>query len=188
MKIGKNPFLRYGMIIVALAMVLNLSGCAIKPSPPFEIKSPEKGMIYGNIYIPGHEVTEIELREFGRFYLPPFAVPPRVMIFRNGNFMAENLTPGNYYISRFISKKLFYTLVKDNRSAYQSIINVEPGAVKYVGAFKITDVTPGVFEQGDFNIRTVRHPSERKVLKHMFEITQGTGWQSRIQRRIMSLR
>lgn len=188
MKIGKTPFLRLGLIIVFFAMLLNLSGCAVKPRPPFEIKSPENGMIYGHIYIPGHEVTEIELREYGRFYLPPFVVPPRVMIFRNGNFMAENLTPGSYYISRFVSKKLNYTLVKDGRSAYQAIINVEPGAVKYVGAFKITDVKPGVFVQGDFNIRTVRHPSERKVLKHMFKITQGTGWQTRIQHRIKSLR
>ena len=188
MKKGKTPFLRFGLIFAILAVVLNLSACATKPRPPFEIKSPEKGMIYGHIYIPGHEVTEIELREYGRLYLPPFVVPPRVMIFRNGNFMAENLTPGSYYISRFVSKKLLYSLVKDGRSAYQSIINVEPGSVKYVGAFKITNVKPGVFVQGDFDIRTVRHPSERKVLKHMFEVTQGTGWQARIQRRIKSLR
>jgi len=183
MKISK-----YVMIAVAFVLLLNLGGCATKPKPPFEIISPEKGMIYGNIYIPGHEVTEIELREFGKFYLPPFIQPPRVMIFRNGNFIAENLEPGNYYISRFVSKKLFYTLVKDSRSAYQWTVTVEPGAVKYVGAFEITDVTPGVFVKGDFKIRLARHPTERKVLKHMFQITQGTGWQTRIERRIKSLR
>ena len=188
MKNTKNLFLNIGLMTVVLVLLLNLSGCATKPKPPFEIISPEKGLIYGNIHIPGHEVTEIELREFGKFYLPPFKKPPRVMIFRNGNFVAENLDPGNYYISRFVSKKLFYSLVKDGRSAYQWIINVEPGSVKYVGAYKITDVTPGVFVKGDFHISSVRHPSERKVLKHMFQITQGTGWQSRIQRRIKSLR
>lgn len=176
------------MSIVALLLIFSMAGCATKPKPPFEVKSPEMGMIYGNIHIAGHEVTEIELREFGKFYLPPFREPPRVMIYRNGNFVAENLLPGNYYISRFVSKKLTYSLVKDARSSYQWIFNVEPGALKYVGAYEITDVTPGVFVQGDFNIRTVRHPSERKVLKHMFEITQGTGWQSRIERRIKSLR
>jgi hypothetical protein len=188
MKISNTPFLNYGMIIMALAVTLSMGGCVTKPTPPFEIISPEKAMIYGNIHIPGHEVTEIELREFGKFYMPPFIEPPRVMIFRNGNFVAENLTPGSYYISRFVSKKLYYTLVKDGRSAYQSIINVEPGSVQYVGAFEITNVVPGVFVQGDFNIRTVRKPSERKVLKHMFQITQGTGWQTRIERRIKSLR
>jgi hypothetical protein len=180
--------MRIGMSIVTLLLIVNVSGCATKPKPPFEISSPEKGMIYGNIRIAGHEVTEIELREFGKFYLPPFVTPPRVMIFRNGNFIAENLTPGNYYISRFVSKKLFYTLVKDERSAYQWIFNVEPGSAKYVGAFEITDVTPGLFVRGSFNIREVRHPSERKVLKHIYQATQGTGWQARIKRRIMSLR
>jgi len=188
MKISRKLLMRFGMIVVTLLLVANISGCATKPKPPFEISSPEKGMIYGNIRIAGHEVTEIELREYGKFYLPPFATPPRVMIFRNGNFMAENLAPGNYYISRFVSKKLFYTLVKDERSAYQWIIKVEPGSAKYVGAFEITDVTPGLFVRGDFNIREVRHPSERKVLKHMYQVTQGTGWQARIKRKIMSLR
>lgn len=188
MKISTKAFFNYRMILVVLAFSLSLGGCATKPTPPFEISSPEMGMIYGNIRIPGHEVTEIELREFGKFYMPPFIEPPRVMIFRNGNFVAENLTPGSYYISRFVSKKLYYTLVKDNRSAYQQIINVEPGSVQYVGAFEITDVVPGVFVQGDFHIRTVRKPSERKVLKHMYQITEGTGWQTRIERRIKSLR
>lgn len=188
MKVSTKVFLNYRMIVVALALLLSMGGCATKPTPPFEIRSPEMGMIYGNIHIPGHEVTEIELREFGKFYMPPFIEPPRVMIFRNGNFVAENLTPGSYYISRFVSKKLYYTLVKDRRSAYQQIINVEPGSVQYIGAFEITDIKPGVFVQGDFHIRTVRKPSERKVLKHMYQITEGTGWQTRIERRIKSLR
>ena len=188
MKISQNLFYRFWIIAAAIVVLLNLGGCATKPRPPFEISSPEMGMIYGNIHIPGHEVTEIELREYGKFYLPPFIVPPRVMIFKNGNFVAENLPPGSYYISRFVSKKLFYSLVRDGTSSYQWIINVEPGAVKYVGAYEITDVIPGIFVKGKFNIRKVRHPSERKVLKHMYQITQGTGWQTRIQRRIKSLR
>jgi len=188
MKMSNNPFYKHVMIILALALTFSIGGCVSKPTPPYEISSPEKGMIYGNIHIPGHEVTEIELREYGKAYLPPFIEPPRVMIFRNGNFVAENLAPGSYYISRFVSKKLYYTLVKDNRTAYQSIINVEPGSVQYVGSFEITNVIPGIFEQGDFNIRTVRRPTERTVLKHMFQVTEGTGWQTRIERRIKSLR
>lgn len=188
MKTTRTSLLHCGIIFSTLLLSVLINGCAIKPKPPFEISSPEMGMVYGNVHIPGHEVTEIEVREYGKFYLPPFIIPPRVMIFRNGNFIAENLPPGNYYISRFVSKKLLYTLVKDSRSAYQWIFNVEPGSVKYVGSFEITDVQPGFFVKGDFKIRSVRHPSERKVLKHIFEVTQGTGWQTRIDRRIKSLR
>lgn len=188
MKISKNLAVKVGTIITGLVLLLNISGCAVKPRPPFEVSSPEMGIIYGNIHIAGHEVTEVELREFGRLYVPPFVVPPRVMIFRNGDFVAENIPPGDYYISRFVSKKLIYPLVKDGTSAYQWIIHVEPGATTFVGAYEITDVDPGIFVKGNFNIRTVRHPSERKVLKHMYKITQGTRWQSRIDRRIKSLR
>ena len=188
MKICKTFISKYVVIFAALILLLNISGCATKPKPPFEVIAAENGIIYGNIHIPGHEVTEIELREYGKFYLPPFKIPPRVMIYRNGNFVAENLKPANYYIARFKANKLEYNLVKDARSSYQWIFNVEPGAVKYVGAYEITDVEPGIFQKGKFNIRSVRHPTERKVLKHMYEITQGSAWQSRIRRRIKSLR
>ncbi|MDH5601284.1 MAG: hypothetical protein OEY78_08285, partial [Gammaproteobacteria bacterium] len=140
MKISWNPFLKLSLLFLALLFALNISGCATKPKPPFEIKNAENGIIYGNIYIPGREVTEIELREYGKLYIPPFRSPPRVMVFRNGNFVAENLTPGNYYISRFKSNKLEYNLVKDGRSAYQWVFNVEPAAVKYIGAYEITDI------------------------------------------------
>lgn len=184
MEISKTRFFS-GWIVIALLL---LSGCAASPKPPYEMKSPQMGMIYGNIHIDGHEVTEVELREYDKLYIPPFITPPRVMVFRNGDFVAENLRPGNYYIARFVSKKLFYTLVKDTRSAYQRIVTVEPGSVNYIGSFEITDVTPGFYRVGDFNISTVRHPSERKILKHMYEITEGTSWQDRIRRRIISLR
>ena len=183
----KSMYRSFHCALLVIAVLL-MGGCAAKPTPPYEIISPEMGLVYGNVRIPGHEVTEIELREFGKFYLPPFIVPPRVMVFRNGNFVAENLTPGNYYISRFVSKKLLYTLVKDERSAYQWIINVEPGSIEYVGSFEITNIHPGLFTKGNFNIRTVRNPSERKILKHMYDVTRGTGWQARIDRRIKSLR
>lgn len=183
-----SRFFHFFTLIAVLGLSLGLLGCAAKPRPPFEVKSPEMGMIYGNINIPGHEATEIELREYDKFYMPPFVKPPRVMIFRNGDFVAENLPPGSYYISRFASKRLFYTMVKDNRSAYQSIITVEPGSINYVGSFEITNVQPGLFTKGDFKVRTVRHPSERKILKHMYKITRGTGWQARISQRIKSLR
>lgn len=184
MKMRNSRVLLLGVAILGLV----LGGCAAKPTPPYEIESPELGMIFGNIHIPGREVTEIELREYDKFYLPPIITPPRVMIFRNGNFVAENLKPGDYYISRFASGKLYYTLVKDTRSAYQNIIRVEPGSVNFVGSFKITDVEPGVFTKGKFNYKQVRFPSERNLLKHMYQVTQGTGWQARIEQRIKTLR
>jgi len=185
---SKKQFFHFFTIITVLGMSMVLFGCATKPRPPFEISSPEMAMIYGNIHIPGHEVTEIELREFGKFYLPPFIKPPRVMVFRNGNFIAENLAPGSYYVSRFISKKLIFPLVKDSDSAYQKVFNLQPGELEYLGSFVVTNVKPGLFTQGDFRIRSVRHPSERRVLKHMHDVTEGTGWQARVDLRIKSLR
>lgn len=187
MKIYRSLLIKFGMILGALFLALSLGGCATKPRPPFEIKSPEMGMIYGNIHIPGHEVTEIELRKYGKLYIPPFITPPRVMIFRNGNFVAENLKPGSYYISRLLSHKTAYAIVKDERSAYQYIINVEPGSIEYIGSFELVTTKLRLLNS-DFKIKVKRHPSERAILKHMYEVTRGTGWQSRVDRRIKYLR
>lgn len=188
MKISTKPFSKFGLIVGLVILALGIAGCATKPKPPFEVMSPENGLIYGNIHIPGHEVTEIELREYGKFYIPPFISPPRVMIFSNGNFVAENLKPVNYYVSRFIANKLEYNLAKTPRDSYQFVFKLEPGEIKFIGSFIVTNIEPGVFTAGKFKIRTVRHPTERSVLKHMYDVTQGTGWQSRVERRIKSLR
>jgi len=185
MKRTSSRLLKY--VIMYIAVSVTMVGCTLKPRPPFEVESPEKSMLFGNIKIQGHDVTSIGLREFGRFYLAPFVVPPRVMTFKNGNFVAENIKPGSYYISDFISDNTKYTLVNDGRSAYQWIITVEPGSLIYVGSYTIDNISKDKAFKGDFNLKTVRHPTERVVLKHLFEITKGTGWQARVDRRIKSL-
>jgi len=70
MKISTKRFSKLGTIAGIVILALNIAGCATKPKPPFEVKAPENGMIYGNIHIPGHEVTEIQVREYGKFYIP----------------------------------------------------------------------------------------------------------------------
>ena len=37
MKISWNPFLKVILLFVALLFALNISGCATKPKPPFEV-------------------------------------------------------------------------------------------------------------------------------------------------------
>ena len=171
---------------VWLLALLGLSACTVL-APPDEVKSPELGAIFGNIQI-REPITSIELRQYGKFYLPPFRKTPRVLIFENGTFMAENLKPGKYYIAAVYSRFNQYPLVKDNRSAYQRIIRVKAGSIEFAGSYVL-------FEQPDKErfkksvlVQKVRKPSERVVLRQLYEFAEGTGWQDRIDKRLRELR
>lgn len=161
-------------------------GCASK-APPGELRNGDASMIYGHISVSDDEINNIELREYGKVYIPPFINPPRVLVFKNGNFMAENLPPGNYYIARLSSRKTDYTLVNDLQTSYQWVIKVLPSSSQFVGAYHITNIEPGNFARGKFDFRSSLQPTERRILKHMYEVTSGTAWQTLIERRIKEL-
>jgi len=173
-------------IIYGVFTAIILSACA-KPAPPLEIRSPESSMIFGHVIAPD-KVIEVELREYGKFYLPPFIKPPRVLIYNNGNFMAENIKPGQYIISAFNTKKSDFILVNSKRTAYQDIIYVEPGEAKFIGSYRITDIKRGLLDKGEFDVRQARKPSERRVIKHLFNVTRGTVWQAMLEHRMQELR
>ena len=175
----------YKLLIVAMAVVL-VGACAA-PAPPLEMKDASHSMIFGHVIAP-EKVIRVELREYGKFYIPPFVKPPRVLVFDNGNFMAENLKPGRYIISAFNTKRSDFVLVNSKRTAYQNIIHVEPGEVKFVGSYRITDIKRGLLDKGEYDVRQIRKPSERRVLKHLFRVTKGTVWQAMLEHRMQELR
>jgi len=173
-------------IIGAVVAMLVMTACSI-PAPPDEIRIPGNSMIFGHIDAP-EEIIEVELREYGRFYIPPFVKLPRVMIFNNGHFMAENLAPGKYFISAFNSNHNDFVLVNDKRTAYQDVIVLKEDEAKYIGSYRISNVQAGLLDRGDFDIRKTRKPSERRIIRHLFHVTEGTAWQAMLQKRIMELR
>ena len=173
-------------ILLGLVIATILGACA-KPVPPFEIKDANNSMIFGHIMAP-EKVTKVELRLYGKFYLPPFVKPPRVLVYNNGNFMAENLKPGKYIISAFKTKNSDFILVNSKQTAYQEVIHVDPGEARFIGSYKITDVKRGLLDKGEFDVRRARKPSERRVIKHLFNVTRGTVWQAMLEHRMQELR
>ena len=178
--------MKLAMTLAWLLALLGLSACTIL-APPDEVKSPELGAIFGNIQI-REPIRSIELREYGKFYLPPFRKTPRVLIFENGTFLAENLPAGKYYIAAVYSRFNEYSLVKDNRSAYQRIIHVKPGSLHFAGSFVIYDQPNQERFKKSLLVRKVRKPSERVLLKQLYDFTEGTGWQARVDKRLKELR
>jgi hypothetical protein len=173
-----------------ILLLAGLLGCTTPVPPPHEVKAPELGIIYGHVEA-GVRITQVNLREYGKFYFPPFRVPPKVEIYPNGDFIAENLKPGKYYIASYVAvNKQKLSLAAKKYQPYQFVFTVKPGALKYVGSYRIT----GRYQYdrhadpGDFFLQKVRLPGEREVLRRIYSLTEDTGWQQRIDRRLKELR
>lgn len=169
-----------------LSAVVLLAACAVAV-PPNDIFSPEKAMIYG--YVDAEfPIDSIYLQEFGVVYIAPFKSPPRVLIYKNGYFMAENLKPGRYFISAYNSKLKSYKVVDSPQTIYQNIFTVKPGSLHFVGAHRIVVQKRRLLSHGEFDVVRLRRPDERSMLRYFYDITDGTGWQKKIVRRMKELR
>ena len=173
-------------LLALLVSVCILLSCATA-APPNDILSPELAMAYG--YVEGeYPIDEVELHEFGVVYIAPFKRPPRVLVYKNGYFLAENLKPGKYYIAAFSAGRKLYKLVDSAQSSYQNIINIAPGSLNFLGALKIIVHKRRILTHGEFEVQRMRKPDERSLLKFFYDITAGTGWQKKIVRRMHELR
>jgi len=177
-----------------LSFTLLLASCAPTLAPPLEVENPKMGMAFGNISS-GLLMTELKIHEYGGFYLNPLWPTPKVQIYPNGDFIAVNLPPGKYYIasvtgSRGDNSSTKFKMSKINLKPYQHVFTIKPGDMKYVGSFKISGklVVDTKAKSDEFTVRWSRLPGEREILRNLFEITSGTGWQQRVDRRLKELR
>jgi len=180
-------------VLIQTAIVLSaglLMSCAIisgKP-PPEDAKSLDVALVYGYVEADNDIIEGVDLVEFGKVYIPPFKQPPRVLVFDNGMFMAENIKPGKYVIASFRSDRNHYNLVSSRRQVYQRIFRVESGEMEYVGSYNVQSRREDRRETQKFKITRIQRPGERDVLKHIYDITEGTAWQDKIARRLKELR
>lgn len=171
---------------ILLSAVCVLAACAIS-DPPNEILSPEMAMMYGYVEA-DYPIDAIDFHEFGVVYIVPFRRPPRVLVYQNGYFMAENLKPGKYYIAAFHSGEKVYKLVDSAQSSYQNIINIKPGSLNFIGSHRIVVQSRHLLTHGEFDVVRIRRPDERTLLNYFYALTDGTAWQKKIARRMKELR
>lgn len=169
-----------------LATLCVLVACAVS-DPPHDILSAEKAMMYGYVDAE-YPIDAVDFREFGVVYIAPFRRPPRVLVYGNGYFMAENLKPGKYFIAGFQSGDKSYQVVNSPRSSYQNVINIRPGSLNYIGSHRIVVHKRRLLGHGEFEVVRIRRPDERNLLRFFYELTDGTGWQKKIVRRMKQLR
>lgn len=181
-------------IIVLFSFIAITSACTSSLAPPLEVEKPEMGMVFGNIQS-GLLMTGVTIHRYGSFYLDPLWPSPKVQVYPNGDFLAVNLTPGKYYLASFTAsrrdkKSTTFKMSNINLKPYQHVFTVKPGDMKYAGSYRLSGklVSDKDAKGDDFSIRWNRLPGEREILRNLFEVTNGTGWQQRIDRRLKELR
>ena len=179
------------LAIVFGALAFVVSGCSVVSrgsAPPDDAKTVDSAFIYGYVEAEEDAIEQVDFVQFGKVYVPPFNKPPRVLVFDNGFFMAENIEPGKYVISGFRSDRNHYNMARTKRHAYQRIIVIKPGSMKYIGSFNVRVTQKDKIESGKFKVTEIQRPGERDVLKHLYHVTEGTSWQDKISRRLKQLR
>lgn len=173
-------------LMILGVVVAALVACA-KPAPPNDVYSKKYAMIYGSV-LAEDKITDVDFFEYGKTYIRPFTKTPRVLVYEDGTFMAENLKPGKYVIAGFrAGKKNHFNLVRSEQQAYQKVIHVKPGEIKYVGSYQIYVTKSRLLGKGKFEVEEILRPGERQVLRNLQVVTEGTGWQKMIERRLKEL-
>lgn len=173
-------------IFILSVLVAAVAACST-PAPPDDVFSKNNAMIYGSV-LADDKITGVDFYEYGKTYIRHFTKVPRVLVYENGTFMAENLKPGKYVIAAFhAGEKNLFNLVRSKQQAYQRIIHVKPGEIKYVGSYRIHITKSRLLGKGNFEIEEILRPGERQILRNLQVVTEGTGWQKMIERRLKEL-
>ncbi|WP_455217837.1 hypothetical protein [Kaarinaea lacus] len=180
---------KFMIMAISLITLGYLTGCTTPLAPPLEMTDTKNGIIFGNVQS-GVMITEVVLHKYGKTYVAPFISPPRVSVYPNGDFIAENLEPGKYYISSFIADNKRFSFAALKLKPYQRVFIVKPGSLVFAGSYQITGkLVYDRHAKGDeFIVQRVRLPGERDILRRIYDVTEGTGWQRRIDRRLKELR
>ncbi len=149
-----------------------LSSCVVAQSihktGPIEKIEPGTGLVYGHVTMPGG-VGGVDMAHPRLI----FAGNERAHVYSDGDFVFENVEPGEYALRRFFSQGQYYYF------AYQHIrpFEVKPGRVTFAGSYEVH------FEGGVAVISAASAPTSSQILRNVFERTSGSGWDAAIRAR-----
>lgn len=128
-----------------------LGGCA-SGGGPVKHATPSTALIYGHLDLPEsvrEEIQWIHVYKLGEVYAPPFRKPPVVRFFANGDFYAEGVKPGKYYIHHAVAGMEGFYLYPPNlregkEVVLERVVEVGAGQVAYLGSHRIHEWKRGV--------------------------------------------
>ena len=188
-------------LLIPTALALVLAGCA-SSGGAIRSASPTTAMIYGHLDLPEEvrdEIQWIHVYRYGEVYVPPFKTPVVARFFPNGDFFAEGVKPGQYYVHHVVAGfEAFYFYPPKMSEAKEAIterlVEVRAGEVAYLGNHRIDDWKRGLSSKLSPQIGPVRLMSSTpgagpepipNFMNHSSLLTAGSGTFS-LERRIVA--
>lgn len=159
-------------LATAAFAAIALSSCvvveSINKTGPIERLEPGTGLVYGHVSMPGG-VGGVHMAHPRLM----FAGNERAHVYPDGDFVFENVEPGEYALRRIFSQGQYYYF------AYQQIrrFQVKPGALTFAGSFEVR------FEGGMAVISAAPAPTSSQILRSLSERATGSGWDAAIRAR-----
>jgi len=138
-------------LLVLAILAVSIAGCS-STGGPIRAASPSTAMIFGHLELP-EEVRDriqwIHIYKYGAVYVPPFKTPVVARYFPNGDFFAEGVKPGKYYVHHVVADfEAFYLYPPKMSSAKQAIterlVEVRAGEVVYLGNHRVHEWKRGL--------------------------------------------
>jgi len=149
------------------------------------IQENSNGIIYGNIQ------TESRLKDIDIYKVLingtiDTKTVIRVRTFSNGNFIVENLKPGNYIISCVHTRNdsLDFYDFKSEIEFYS--IQVRQGEVVYAGTYEIF-LSKLNNEQDQVKVYRSALPTEKRILQHVSMVERNSIWAKLLRERMSKL-
>lgn len=149
--------------LVAIALGACVVAQSINRTGPIERIEPGTGLVYGHLTMPGGVggVHMAHPRLIG-------AGNERAHVYPDGDFVFENVEPGQWALRRVFSQGQYYSF------AYQQLrpFEVKPGRATFAGSFEVR------FDGGAAVIAPAPAPSASQILRNLLGRASGSGWEA----------
>jgi len=176
---------RSSLAILVVVLSVALASCGRQSIRPLDSES--SGAIIGNLKVPGG-YSYINLYKLGVIYAAPFKSPPQAFADENGNFIFENLSPGQYYLVNVSDGHQVYVIASSAEEIKKNLIEVKAGQIVFIGAFLFTNIKKPLLAANTFEITRVNTPDEKTIIKELIPHAKNTGWDTRLEAKLRALK
>ena len=101
--------------------------------------------------------------------------------FEKGLFFMENIPPMDYHIPFFYAGNYLHSF----GGRKEDVFKIKPSSMVFVGSYKYHDPKKGgIITTKKFEMKPVKSPSEKEVLKMLLEQVKDEKWKKRIKKRL----